>query len=214
MNTRSDTRSGEDTGMRVNTIGKGQRRSIWAGALLVLCASVVLAAGAFWLAGCNSGDDAAVSTTSSTEAQGVKSGDVDGQVGIAIAVADVRVTVKALEATFQPAQPVQRLSDDALTAPASGESFYQAYVRVQNLGVAPVRVDPSEFACLVGGAVVAIEPTRSGPLPRSLLRNTSVDLILTFEARAGFEPELIYSPSWYDGTIRVTPAAENSSATT
>lgn len=200
--------------MRANAIDKRGRRSVRISGPILVCGLGLLVAGSFWLGGCDSGEDTGGSTTSSTEAQGVQSGDVEGQVGTAIAVADVRVTVKSLEATFQPAQPVQRLSDETPAAPAAGESFYQAYVRVQNLGVAPVRVDPRDFACLVDNAVVAIEPTRSGPPARSILRNTSLDLILTFKSRAGFEPQLIYSPSWYDGTIRVTPAAEGGSATT
>ncbi|MCL5735455.1 MAG: hypothetical protein M1274_07680 [Actinobacteria bacterium] len=182
------------------------------GPLLALVV-VSVAMSTFWLVGCTSGDKTGGSTTSSSETQGAQSGDVTGDVGTSIAVADVRITVKSLEATFQPAQPAQRLSEGTPSAPAAGESFYQAYVRVENLGVAPVRVDPRDFACLVGNAIVAIEPTRSGPLPRSLLKNTSLDLILTFKADAGFVPELIYSPPWYDGTITVSPGQEGSSTT-
>jgi hypothetical protein len=201
--------------MKAKIIARRKRRAVGVGGSVLACTLVLLAVGSFSLVGCKSGDDTpGGSTTSSSEAQGVKSGDVDGTVGTEIAVADVRITVKALEATFQPAQPVQRLNDSTPVAPAAGESFYQAYVRVQNLGVAPVRVDPREFACLVGSTVVAIEPTRTGPPARSILKNTSLDLILTFKSHAGFVPELIYSPSWFNGTIRVTPAAEGTTVTT
>lgn len=200
--------------MRANAIDERRCRSVRVRGLISACVLALVVAGSFWFVGCNSTDDTGSSTTSSSEGQGVQSGDVEGKVGTAVEVADVRVTVRALEATFQPAQPVQRLSEEAPSAPAAGESFYQAYVRVQNLGVAPVRVDPHDFACLVDNTVVPIEPTRSGPFARSLLKNTSLDLILTFKSRAGFEPQLIYSPSWYDGTIRVTPAAEVTTATT
>jgi hypothetical protein len=206
--------AGRNARMSANAIDKRGCRSVWVRGSTLMCLLALVVAGSLWVGGCDSTNDAGDSTTSSSEGQGVQSGDVEGQVDAAVEVADVRVTVKALEATFQPAQPVQRLSDEAPTAPAAGESFYQAYVRVQNLGVAPVRVDPQDFACLVGNAVVAIEPTRSGPLARSLLKNTSLDLILTFKSRAGFKPQLIYSPSWYDGTIRVTPATEVTPATT
>jgi hypothetical protein len=144
----------------------------------------------------------------------MQSGDVDGTVGTAISVAEVRITVRSLEETFQPAQPVQRLSEATPTAPAAGESFYQAYVRVENKGVAPVRVDPTDFVCLAGSTAVAIEPTRSGPLGRSLLKNTTLDLILTFKSTAGYVPELLYSPSWYKGTIRVTPTVVEETTTT
>jgi hypothetical protein len=201
--------------MGANVIANRKLRSVRVGGSALACLLVLFVAGSFWFVGCKSGDDTTGgSTTSSSEAQGVQSGDVNGTVGTEIVVADVRITVKALEATFQPAQPTQRLSDGTPVAPAAGESFYQAYVRIQNLGVAPVRVDPREFACLVGSTVVPIEPIRSGPPARSILKNTSLDLILTFKSHAGFVPELIYSPSWFNGTIRVTPAAEGTSATT
>ena len=76
-------------------------------------------------------------------------------------------------------------------------------MKVENKGVTPVRVDPEDFACAVGNSVVGIEPTWSGPPARSLLKNSSMDLLVTFKAKAGYEPVLLYSPSWYDGTIRV-----------
>lgn len=148
------------------------------------------------------------SGTSSTEAQGAGSGDVTAAVGKTVKVGNARVTVNALQETFHPVQPGQRLSEQTPSAPAGGESFYQAYVRVENVGVEPVRVDPADFTCLVKNTVVAIEVTRSGPPARSLLKNASLDLILTFEAEAGFAPELRYDPPWYDGTVRVTSAAE------
>ena len=191
-----------------------KRRPALLRACIILCVLALLAATSVWSAACESGTETGESTTSSSDAEAVESGDVEGTVGTAIAVADVRVTVRSLEATFQPAQPVQRLSDETPSAPAAGESFYQAYVRVENLGVSPVRVDATDFACLVGSTVVAIEPTRTGPVARSLLKNTSLDLILTFKAKAGFIPELLYSPSWYKGTIRIAPATESTPSTT
>lgn len=160
---------------------------------------------AMWAVACDSGGGAAGSTTSTSESHGAQSGDIEGQVGTAIAVTDVRITVKSLQETFQPAQPVERLSEAAPSPPGAGNSFYQAYVRVENKGMRPVRVDPADFACLVGNTIVSVVPTRSGPPARSLLENTSFDLVLTFEAAAGYAPELIYSPRWYKGTIRVSP---------
>jgi hypothetical protein len=110
--------------------------------------------------------------------------------------------------------PEQRLSGETPTAPAAGESFYQAYVRVKNTGVTPLRVDPEEFVCAVGNSVVTIEPTRSGPFSRSLLKNTSLDLLLTFKGPAGFQPILLYRPSWYQGVISVSPQTEETTTTT
>jgi hypothetical protein len=93
-------------------------------------------------------------------------------------------------------------------------SFYQAYGGLENMGVSPVTVDPADFACLVGSTIVAVVPTRSGPPSRSLLKNTSFDLVLTFESTAGFEPVLLYSPPWYKGTVRVAPATGENTSTT
>jgi hypothetical protein len=181
-----------------------------AGAALVVALSCLM-----WATGCDSGSgaDTGESTTSSTGSQESQSGDIEGQVGAAVEVGDAVVTVRALQATFQPAMPTQRLSEQTPTAPAAGESFFQAYVRVENGGTAPIRVDPNDFACAVGVSVVRIEPTRSGPLPRSLLGSTSLDLLLTFKARVGFEPVLIYSPPWYDGTIRIGAQSEETTTT-
>jgi hypothetical protein len=182
-----------------------------AGAALVMALSCLM-----WAAGCDSGSGAGSgeSTTSSTGGQASESGDIEGQVGMAVEVGDAVVTVRALQATFQPAMPTQRLSEQTPAAPAAGESFFQAYVRVENGGASPIRVDPNDFACAVGVSVVRIEPTRSGPLPRSLLGSTSLDLLLTFRARVGFEPVLIYSPPWYDGTVRIGAQSEETTTTT
>lgn len=134
--------------------------------------------------------------------------------GAAITVGSVRLTVKVLQATFQPALPAQKVDEEPPTAPEVGESFYQAYVTVENLEAAPVRIDPWDFVCLVGGTMVSVDPTLSGPVARSLLKNTSLDMVLTFKARAGFEPELLYSPPWYEGTIRVKSEADTTTEST
>jgi hypothetical protein len=176
---------------------------------MLLCAVVSLTA-------CESTEenDGNGGTTSTSEGAGQPSGDVEGRVGEDIRAGNATITVRALEATFQPAMPEQRLSEEAPAAPESGESFYQAYVRVKNAGVTPIRVDAWDFFCAVGESVVGIEPTRSGPFPRSLLKNASLDLVLTFKARAGFEPLLIYRPPWHDGMITISPKSEEDLTTT
>ncbi len=178
--------------------------------VLSLAFLLMLSLALFLLTGCESDDGEAVddATTSSSEGQSAESGDVVAEVGEPVTVGNARVIVNALQETFQPVLPTQRLSEQTPSAPEAGESFYQAYVRVENLATDPVRVDATDFTCLVGNTVVAIEPTRSGPVARSLLKNTSLDLILTFKAEAGFVPELRYNPPWYQGSIRVTPAQE------
>jgi hypothetical protein len=147
-------------------------------------------------------------TAGETESDSASSGDVDAVVGKSVRLGDVQVTVNVLQATFQPAFPGQRISEQTPSAPAAGESFYQAYVRVENLGTAPARVDATDFTCVVDNTILPIEVTRSGPPARSILKNSSFDLILTFKAPAGFVPELRYDPPWYHGTLRVTPAPE------
>lgn len=181
--------------------------SIVALLLMVLCLG--------WLTACDEGEGADGDTTTSSELEGPESGDIEGVVGEKIAVGQVAsVTVRALHATFQPATPAQRLSNATPNAPGTGETFYQAYVRVSNRAETPLRVEATDFVCRVGERLVAIDPTRSGPLPRSLLKNTSLDLMLTFTADAGFEPVLIYTPPWYDGIISIGPEVEESTTTT
>ena len=177
----------------------------WLRGAMVLMAVLLLLAGlAAWTGGCTS-EEATDGSTTSTDEDAQPSGDIDGTVGEAIEVGEALVTVRALQETFHPATPEQRMSEQTPVAPESGESFYQAYVKVENGGVVPLRVDPEDFACVVGDAVIGVEPTRSGPAARSLLKNSSLDLLLTFKGDAGHEPVLLYSPPWYDGTIRVLP---------
>jgi hypothetical protein len=175
-------------------------------ALLLLVALLVLGS-AVWSTACSKDEESSDSTSSTTESGAAPSGDVDGTIGEEISVGDALVTVRALEPTFNPIAPEQRMSEQPASSPEGNESFYQAYVKVENRGEMPVRVDPEDFACAVGNSVVGIEPTWSGPAARSLLKNSSLDLLITFKAKAGYEPVLLYSPAWYDGTIRVRPAS-------
>jgi len=205
---------------RLSRLGSRARREDMAGprarrvtALLLLliglaCVPVVL--------GCSGEEEQAdgETTSSSISGDGSQSGDIEGAVGEALEVGGALVTVKALHSTFQPATPVQRLSEQTPTAPEAGESFYQAQVRVENRETDPIRVDPNHFACAIGDTVSRIEPTRSGPLPRSLLKNASVDLLLTFKGPAGYEPILLYNPPWYRGTVRVSPQVLEETTTT
>ena len=190
--------------------GVRHRRERQGALVFSLAFLLMLSLALFSLTGCESDDGEAVddATTSSSEGQSAESGDVVAEVGEPVTVGNARVIVNALQETFQPVLPTQRLSEQTPSAPEAGESFYQAYVRVENLATDPVRVDATDFTCLVGNTVVAIEPTRSGPVARSLLKNTSLDLILTFKAEAGFVPELRYNPPWYQGSIRVSPVQE------
>ncbi|MBC7294184.1 MAG: hypothetical protein H5T84_08830 [Thermoleophilia bacterium] len=156
-------------------------------------------------------------TSNTTSTEKMPTGNVDGQVGKTLVLGEVRITVNALAATLRPAMPAQRVSEQPPPAPAAGDSFYQAYVRVENTGVMPVRVDPADFACAIGDQVVSVDLTRSGPVARSLLKNASLDLLLTFKGPAGFEPELLYAPAWYDGIIRIKaqePSQQETPSTT
>jgi hypothetical protein len=175
--------------------------------LVALCLGCVVACDP----GDGEGDDA---TTLRTSDSGSVAGDIEGNVGVPLEVGDATISVRSLQAAFQPAMPTQRLSDETPSAPATGEGFYQAYVRVENTGTLPLRVDAEDFTCAVGTSVVRIELTRSGPAARSLIPGTSLDLVLTFKGSAGFEPILLYTPPWYDGVIRIDPEAVESTTTT
>ena len=182
-----------------------KKHSVWPFLVVALLAAALV----LWVAACGSGDGQDGDTTT-TVAGGQPSGDIEGAVGGSIKVAKAVITVRVLDATFNPVVPEQRMSEQTPSAPSGDESFYQAYVKIENKGSTPIRVDPADFACAVGNTVVGIEPTWSGPIARSLLKNSSLDLLVTFKAKAGYEPVLLYSPSWYDGTIRI----RNASATT
>lgn len=181
---------------------------------LPLLLALLIAGLAAWTLACSSGGGKATDTSVTTGSGSAPSGDIEASVGEVIKIGKVVITVRGLAATFNPVTPEQRMSEQTPSAPAGSESFYQAYVRVENKGVAPVRVDPGDFACAVGNSVVGIEPTWSGPIARSLLKNGSMELLITFKAKAGYEPVLLYSPSWYDGTIRVRqPSTATTQAT-
>ncbi len=176
--------------MRTERIG---RRTVVA--LLVIALGVTGA-------GCNGGKDGGA--TGATNVEGL-SGDQVVAIGETIALGSGSITVRALQDAFQPVTPAQKMSEESPVAPAAGESFYQAYVRVENRGTLPLRVDPEHFVCQIGNYVSTIEPTRSGPPARSLIYNTSLDLLLTFKGPAGQDPVLIYNPPWYDGVITFSP---------
>ena len=190
-------------------MGRPGSRGIWP--VLVF----VLVAGILWCVGCSKGDDTGTSgSTSSTTSVGRQSGDVQGQVGKALTVGVVQITLNALEATLNPSLPSQKMSDQPPVAPGATDSFYQAFLRIENLGDTPVRVDGNDFSCLVGSSICVIDATRSGPEPRSLLRHASLDMLLTFKGPAGYEPVLVYRPPWYDGVIRMSRPAETTTTST
>jgi hypothetical protein len=132
---------------------------------------------------------------------GGSSGDISGGINASVAVGDAVITIKSLQAAFQPVSPAQKLSDQALVAPAAGITFYQAYVRIENRGQFPLRIDPEDFVCSIGNTISTLELTRSGPAARSIIFGTSIDLVLTFRGATGAEPTLIYNPPWHTGLI-------------
>jgi hypothetical protein len=144
----------------------------------------------------------------------VSSANITGGIGSPVTVGDAVITVKSLQAAFQPVAPAQRLSDEALIAPAAGVTFYQAYVHIENRGQTPLRIDPEDFYCRVVNTLSTLEPTRSGPAARSIIFGTSLDLLLTFRGTAGAEPTLIYSPPWYGGIISFSIGGQSQSPST
>jgi hypothetical protein len=181
--------------------------------LLVVLLAAVLAAVALSTSACGN-DGQGPDESSTTEAGGAPSGDVDGSVGDVIKVAKAVISCRTLDATFNPITPPRRMSEQTPSAPSGDESFYQAFVKVENKGTAPLRVDPDDFVCVVGNSVVGVDPTWSGPAARSLLKNSSIELLVTFKGKAGYQPVLVYSPSWYDGTIRIKASASISTTST
>jgi hypothetical protein len=179
--------------------------------LVATVAAAVVLALVSGVAGCKPGTSETTEETSATigsdtggsDTTLAPSGDIEGTIGDSIKVGKAVIVVRVLDATFNPVTPEQRMSEQTPSAPGGNESFYQAYVKIENKGVTPLRVDPEDFACAVGNSVVGIEATWSGPPARSLLKNSSLDLLVTFKAKAGYQPVLLFSPSWYSGTIRI-----------
>jgi hypothetical protein len=115
----------------------------------------------------------------------------------------VDVMVTAIAPVDEPVLPDQVVDPGDPPALGAKQSFYQAFVRVKNGGDTPVRVDPQDFWLADGDKLVAVDATRSGPAARSLLHGASINVIVTFMARAGLAPQLVYRPGWFDAAILV-----------
>jgi hypothetical protein len=181
--------------METTTTCRGSARRL---AMRIAAACVLVSLSVFALTACSGGDDDA-SVPDGTIDEPTEN--VVGGVGSPVSVGNAVITVKSLQAAFQPVSPAQRLSDEALVAPAAGITFYQAYVHIENRGQFPLRVDPEDFVCQIGNVLSTIEPTRSGPQARSIIYGTSLDLLLTFRGATGAEPTLVYNPPWYPTLI-------------
>ncbi len=170
-------------------------RAAAAGALTLLLLALLVATAT----GCFGKDDPA-----STQSGTVTSGEVKAVVGKSVTLGKAAVVVSSLAPTQQPALPDVTMSRGGWPAPAEGEVYYQARVRVANAGKKPVRVDPWDFVLVSGDAVHSLEPGASGPPARSLLPGTSLSLILSYRVPAGTTPVLVYEPEWFPGSLRVT----------
>ncbi len=196
-------RAEETVGLARGSLVKATRRAAIVMATVALCGLVT-----------SCGQDGTGNAAGGGSAGGGSQRNIEGGIRSPVTVGDAVITVNSLQAAFQPVAPAQRLSDEALVAPAAGVTFYQAYVRVENRGVFPLRVDAEDFVCRIGNTLSMLEPTRSGPVARSLIFGTSLDLVLTFRGAAGAEPILMYSPSWYSGIISFSANAQSQGTTT
>ena len=147
-----------------------RRRSLWLLLVMALLAAVL----ALWVTACSSGDGGDGDTTT-TEAGDEPSGDIEGTVGATLKVGKAVITVRVLDATFNPVVPEQRMSEQTPSAPSGDESFYQAYVKIENKGAMPIRVDPEDFACAVGSTrgghrADVVGPHRPEPSQEQLAR--------------------------------------------
>lgn len=159
-----------------------------------------------------SSDGKSTSTTKNTGSSLPDTGEVSGLIGETIEIGKIKLTVKSLEETVNPAPPPRPASSKEPSSLGANRSFYQASVRIENTGEMPVPVDVTQFSCAVGDGVSAVDPVRSGPPGRSLLKGTSIDLLLTFMGDSGYQPELLYHPPETNGVVRVK-AAEVTSTT-
>lgn len=172
------------------------RRLAVVGAALVLLVFIVVLV----VSTCSGGSD--------PRGQGASRGDsgaqqLDVAPGEVAAAGDVEVVVTALAPVDEPVLPDEVVDPGDPPAPGDNQSFYQAFVQIKNGGEAPVRIDPRDFWLADGDKLVAVDGTRSGPPARSLLHGASINSILTFRARAGLAPQLVYRPGWFDGSVVV-----------
>ncbi len=169
------------------------------GAPFILPVVVVLLALGF--TGCSSDDanDSAQSTL--TTGGGGRATEVVVEIGEAVELGDVTIHVTALYQTLVPLLPSFPISAGPRSGVVEGQVFCQALVRVDNRGSEAVRVDPMDFTLIAGSAGHSIDPSRSGPVARSLLPGASLDFVLTFRGPETDELELRYSPKWFNGTV-------------
>lgn len=165
--------------------------------MVVVLVAVVL--GVRWA--CAGGRDGASGTGANG---GVKITEVKAAVGETISVGSAKVAVTVFTPTEHPTLPPDSL-DSGVAAPAgAGETFYQAFVWIKNAGKEVVRADPRDFDLVVGDGYVSLDPARSGPSTRSLLPGASLNVIVTFRAPTGAEPELRWRPLGGGVTVRFT----------
>jgi|GEM_PF-1359501 len=147
-------------------------------------------------------DTTADSPDATGEITAAESGDVAAGVGEPVMLGSVRVNVTSLSTTSRPTTP-HRPVDEAAAIPSSG-NFVQAFVYVQNRSADAVRLEPLDFTLVSEGR--ASEPVSglTGPPARTLLPGASLDLIVTFPAPEGEISGLVYSPSWFPGSLSVT----------
>jgi hypothetical protein len=179
--------------------GATAHRSLVAGALAAGLLVIVLG-----LTGCSSGGGKGTTTSSkgSTASTTIGTAALEGQVGKALAVGAVKITVTGLAAVSRPLLPRQVADLDAIpVSPGTGGVFYQAWVKIQNGGKSVVRVDPRDFSLTYGGKIYYPDVARSGPPAASLIPTASLELILTFQVPAATRPDLLYRPNWYGGRI-------------
>lgn len=116
------------------------------------------------------------------------------EVGESFTVSGMAVVITSFYPTEIPTRP--RWPVDVAPPPslATGQAFYQAFGRASNDGDVVVRIDPLHFSLDVGGAYAAAEPTLTGPAPRSLLKGSSFDFIVTFRGPSGLTPKMAFRP--------------------
>lgn len=125
-------------------------------------------------------------------------GENDSEVAVTVgqpfAVGGMTVVITTLGETGTPTGARYPIDDGQGHVAQAGQSFYQAFARAENSGDTPTRVDPLDFFLDAGGVLLSVDPTRTGPGARSLIRGASFDFIVTFLGPAGVDPRLVYRP--------------------
>ncbi len=160
---------------------------------VVLLLAVVL--GVRW--GCG-GDDTA---STGGDGAGLFGKVTQVKLGEQVTLGDASLKVAAFTPTAKPVRPAYPLDESVPGPAAAGETYYQAFVVVDNKGPSTFRFDPDDFDLLLDGTPVAPDPVWTGPSARTLLPGASLSATIGFRAPVAQNLQLRWRPTGTGATL-------------